>query len=107
MKPPILIDGQGDIEVFTTIDEAQRAVEWIDAENGTVVGYDSEGRLLRAVEVPRRFLTSKVRLEAAEVQPCHEAHVRMLLIRLLKSLDCQGISETDSLDVLFAKVLRR
>lgn len=46
MKAPIVIDEHGDVSVFETVENAQRALEVTDVSNNEYIAYDSEGRLL-------------------------------------------------------------
>jgi len=47
--PPIVIDGDGQIEVYQTVLEARRAVEVVDVADGLYQAFDSEGCPLRLV----------------------------------------------------------
>ena len=49
MKPPIIIDEHGDVEVYNSVEEAAMNLEAIDVENNEYIAYDSEGRLLRLI----------------------------------------------------------
>ena len=49
MKAPIIINENGDVSFFRTVEAAARALEPIDVRNQEYVAYDSEGYLLRLV----------------------------------------------------------
>jgi hypothetical protein len=47
MKPPIIIDENGDISFFETVKDVELYLEPIDVINGEYVAYDSEGHILQ------------------------------------------------------------
>jgi hypothetical protein len=84
IKPPIIVHDPGDIDVFDSIESAERYLEPIDVEeNILLVAFDSVGRLLRLLPT-----TPRVTIEAAEEVPNHAEQVRELLIKFLK--DCRS-----------------
>jgi len=78
IRPPIILDETGAIDVFGSIEAAESYMEPIDVEDNRYVAFDSEGRLLRILTTPN------VTLEAAEEVPNHVEQVREILIRLLR-----------------------
>lgn len=46
MKPPVVIDENGNILIYRSVEEAATALEPIDVKNDEYIAYDSEGRLL-------------------------------------------------------------
>jgi hypothetical protein len=56
IKPPIILDNNGDITFYDTIEEAQWAVEPCDVKTQEYTAYDSGGRQLALrVKVPEPF----------------------------------------------------
>lgn len=49
MKAPIVLDENGDVSLFATVEEAARYMEPIDVRNNEYVAYDSEGYRLKLV----------------------------------------------------------
>lgn len=49
MKAPIILDENGDVSLFATVEEAARFMEPIDVRNSEYVAYDSEGYRLTLV----------------------------------------------------------
>lgn len=47
MKPPIIIDENGDISFFETVKDVELYLEPVDVINGEYVAYDSEGHILQ------------------------------------------------------------
>jgi hypothetical protein len=47
MKPPIIIDENGDISFFESVKDVELYLEPIDVINGEYVAYDSEGHILQ------------------------------------------------------------
>lgn len=46
MTPPIVIDENGDVTLYQSVEAAARALEPIDIKNNEYVAYDSEGFVL-------------------------------------------------------------
>ncbi len=46
MTPPIVIDENGDVSLYRSVEAAARALEPIDVKNSEYVAYDSEGFVL-------------------------------------------------------------
>lgn len=93
IKPPIVIDAQGDLLIFNSLSAALRELSPLDVQNGHYpVAYDSEGRLLR-IEVrthERRILglfpevTEQVVIVPYEHIPTHDQALRALLLRFIQ-----------------------
>ena len=80
IKPPIIVDGSGDTDVFDSIEAAAIYLEPIDVEEDiTLVAFDSTGRLLRLLPT-----TPQLTIEAAEEVPNHAEQVREILIKFLR-----------------------
>ena len=87
IKPPVIVDETGDIDVFESVEAAEIYLEPIDVENDRFVAFDSVGRLLRLLPT-----TPRVTIESAEEFPNHAGRLRELLIQFLK--DC-GSTDPD------------
>ena len=83
--PPLIIDENGSLIFFRSVDSAESYLEVTDVENGEYVGYDSRGRLLAlTVEMPRArglarlFGTpaERVVIGLAELDSSHSAQLR-------------------------------
>jgi len=81
MKFPIILDANGDVDLFSSVSKAESSVEYIDVNNYVYVGYDAEGRLLRIYSVGYRVF-----FELAEDEPHHAADLAFALRRFLLAL---------------------
>lgn len=85
MKPPIVINDSpranwsGDLRVYDSVEAAERAIEFDDANDDQLHAYDSEGRKLKIVPNKDR---RTAHLEEAEKVPTHGG----LLLTILR--DC-------------------
>lgn len=103
MKAPVVIDENGDVSVFETVEFAQRALEPTDVINNEYVGYDSEGRLLR-LEVPEGG--SLVSIREAEHVPQHVDDLRRALGNFLfRAGDHDPLLKEASVQQLLAKFI--
>ena len=110
MKPPITIDDHGDLDIFKTVEDAEKNVEPYEVRSGDLVAYDSEGRLLRGRIVKTWLfgLGRGVKLELAEDVPHHALALRQSLIEFLVELGEPGdVLETESLPELIARGITR
>ncbi len=101
MQTPIIVDQNGDVMFFGSVEEAEAYIEPIDVKNNEYVAFDSEGRLLRLIAtIPR------VTIEQAELNPAHAEMLRQTLIQFYENL---GIPENqlraDSLQQLITRGL--
>ena len=99
VRPPIILNEHGSIDVFQSTEAAEIYMEPIDVENGEYVAYDSEGRLLRIVPTSPR-----VTIETAELEPSHQDEVRALLVRLLTHL---GVPKEELLNLSLGALVKR
>jgi hypothetical protein len=99
MKPPIIIDERGDTDIFETVEDAERYIEPIDAEHKVLVGYDSEGCLLRLDPAFPR-----VTIRAMESEPSHAAELREVLIKFLANI---GIDKGELLKEPLSNLIAR
>lgn len=93
MRPPIIVDARGDLLVFSSIGDAQRALAPADVKEGHYpVAYDADGRRLR-IEVrteehkvlgmfPR--VKEEVQVIPVEHIPTHEKTLREFLLRFIR-----------------------
>jgi hypothetical protein len=79
MKPPIIVDEHGGVEIYKTIEEAAMDLEAVDVENNEYVAYDSEGRLLRLIPTSVHAVT----IESAEQEPSHTDELHAVLFKFL------------------------
>jgi hypothetical protein len=109
---PVIIDDQGDLDFFASVEDAELYLEPWAVEEGFTL-YDSEGRLLE-LRVERRespvlfgLIRSKVdhvRIEAVEDEPNHALQLRATLLTFLER---SGLS-LDNSDVLpLGELVRR
>jgi hypothetical protein len=47
MTPPIVVDENGDVSFYPSVEAAARALEPIDVKNNEYIAYDSEGFILQ------------------------------------------------------------
>jgi hypothetical protein len=89
MMPPILVFGGGDLDIFESVDDAVRYIEWPSIVEERSVAYDSEGRLLK-LEAPgeratellgvRTYRVNKpIAITSTEVDPSHQHELSDLL----------------------------
>lgn len=89
MRPPILVFAGGDVDIFESVEDAVRYIEWPSIVEERTVAYDSEGRLLK-LEAPGEratgFLGVKaysvnkpITITSAEVEPSHQDELGRLL----------------------------
>lgn len=78
MKPPIIVDENGDTAIYENVEDVELHLETIDVANNEYVAYDSEGRLLRLLPTSPR-----ITVESAEQEPSHADEVHYLLFELL------------------------
>lgn len=79
ITPPVIVSDSGDVNVFETIDDAEKYLEPYDV--GSLTAYDSEGRLLRLIATSPR-----ITIEVEEWSPSHQEDVRRLLLDFLNEL---------------------
>lgn len=73
MKEPIIEASEhNDILVFETKEKAERYIEAIDLQNGEVILYDSEGRLLSAKPHPN----GSIIIEPNNSDPTHQEQLK-------------------------------
>jgi hypothetical protein len=89
MRPPIVVFAGGDVDIFESIEDAVRYIEWPSIVEDRTVAYDSEGRLLK-LEAPGERATGLLGVKAysvnkpisitgAEVEPSHQDELGRLL----------------------------
>lgn len=120
IKPPIILVEGLDVIVYTSIEQLEQDVEFIDVINNTYTVYDSEGRLLylnieiksyeNLVDLLKRVIFGpnyKVILKPAEFEPQHKHELRKVLTEYLvfRGLSQKLLSKT-SLKELIDMVLK-
>lgn len=85
VKAPIIVDENGDVNIFESIEDAERYLEPTDVENNEYTAYDSQGRLLRLIATHPR-----ITIESAELEPSHISQLHTILQRFLAYM---GLSE--------------
>ena len=74
MKAPIILNENGDVSLFATLEDAARYMEPIDVRNNEYVAYDSEGYRLKLVPAAKNvMITGRI-----EDKPSPEALSRLL-----------------------------
>lgn len=63
MRPPIIVNEHGDVQVFETVRDVEMALEAIDIRNDEYTAYDADGQLLVLAAVDA---DEKVRLIGGE-----------------------------------------
>lgn len=103
LKEPIYIYEEEALDVFETVEYAERYIEPPDVINDIFEGYDAEGRLLKfsVVKEKRRFwgLIDTVRIEAAGDTPTHFKRLACIIKLFLKNVTKNPIPE-DQIDAM-------
>jgi len=96
--PPIVVDENGDVEVYPSVISAIAAVEPIDVLNNEYAFYDSTGRVLEA-----QVLKGKVNLVPTAKLESDSPVLRSRIVRVLSLL---GVPEARVASVSFADLSR-
>jgi hypothetical protein len=102
MTPPIFISDSGDLDVFRSVEDAERYVEAPQVLEGRCVAYDSDGRLLR-LTAPKSKMSAffsirdynvdrPITIEEAEADPSHQVELTDLLRAHLPRVGCPAES---------------
>ena len=84
MRPPIILDCQGDLKAFSTPEEALNHTEVIDVESGEYLAFDSEGRPLTLGTGPGgRYGNRRVTFTSVEEPPRHQQELRARLLNFM------------------------
>ncbi|MBI3555693.1 MAG: hypothetical protein HY074_05480 [Deltaproteobacteria bacterium] len=95
MKPPIVIDSNGDLYIYKSVELAESDLEAIDVKNKEYVGYDCEGRLLKIETVPKQRkvlwglfkpVLDHVVIGCAESEPAHRDDLKKKLVQYLEKV---------------------
>ena len=104
MRAPILVIGD-DVDVFDSVQDAERYLEPPDVSDTAVRVYDAEGRVLTCV-IERRLLNEVVRFKETDGPP-DVAGLRAALIEFINARDpLMSVNEVEELDVLWEQALR-
>ena len=112
ISAPVIVDDNGDLDFFASIEDAELYLEPWAVEEG-FTAYDSEGRLLE-LRVERRespilfglwkTVVDDVVIEAVEDQPNHAPQLRATLLTFLERT---GISLENSDELPLRELVRR
>ena len=99
--PPVIISESGDVDVFESVEDAEKYLEPVDVRAGRFVAFDSEGRSLLLYPTSPR-----ISIALAEETPSHAEELSVLLKRFLGQVGVAHPSlESDSLPELIEKSL--
>lgn len=115
MKSPIILYGDGSLDFFKSVADAERYAEPIDVRNQEYVAYDSEGRRLE-LRVEEEVVTGwlrlgkttkeRVRIAQAEEVPTHAEELKHILRASLQKLGI-SLESLHSLEDLVAASTQR
>ena len=81
MRPPIIVDEHGDVQVFESSAHAEIALEAVDVRNDEYTVYDSRGRLLTISAIDKG---DTVRITSGNQSLCHRGELKKVLSSFLK-----------------------
>lgn len=87
MKEPIIVAENGDVDIFESVEKAERYIEPIDVKIGDNVFYDSEGRVLRAFVVNDSRGIEKTVITSNEDEKINHSELKKILIDFLEYLN--------------------
>ena len=96
--PPVIVDENGDVQPYPSVESAIRAVEAVDVLNKEYGSYDSTGRVLEA----------HVRKDQVSLVPTSklEADSAVLRKRILRVLSLLGVAEEGLANTPFSDLAR-
>jgi hypothetical protein len=118
MRPPIVVFVGGDVDIFESVEDAVRYIEWPSIVEERTAAYDSEGRSLK-LEAPGERSTGLLGVKAysvnkpitiasAEVEPSHQDELGRLLREFLERVGvAQESLENAALVELLAMAIAR
>ena len=98
MVPPIVLDENGDVQIFPSVDAVTSYVEAIDVLNNEYAFYDSTGRVLEA-----QVRNGKVSLTPTDKSESDSAVLRNHIARVLSLL---GVSDETAARLPFTELSR-
>jgi hypothetical protein len=105
MKTPIIVDDNGDINAFDTIDSAEKYLEPYDVDREDCAVYDGDGQRLR-LRLESRPFHHRVRLTPSG-EPPHAEALRERLTRFLVAIgESRESFASGSLSELIATLVR-
>lgn len=106
MQGPLLVIDD-DVDIFETIEAAERNIEPADVRQGRLVIYDKEGRIVRPLIV-KRLLAEVVEFDRTASTESNVDAVRSGLVRFLRTRESAGEPDYEGLplDALFARALK-
>jgi hypothetical protein len=96
ITPPLIVVDD-DIDIFSTVAEAEKSLEPADVDSRRLRIYDRNGRLIRPI-IQRRILAEVVRLEWTPSQAEPET-VRDLLKKFLTGVERREMNDYSTLDL--------
>jgi len=101
MKMPIIINENGDVNIYWSLADAETQIEAIDIKNAEYIAYDGLGRLL-SLEV---ITPQVIRIKLDEYEPTHvdeavDSLRNFVGIRFKKDADINTLSLTDLLALI-------
>jgi hypothetical protein len=118
VKAPIIVDDEGDLSFFRTVDSVERYIEAVDVEAEGYSAYDSEGRRLRLTtrQEQRPVLFGLFRVpfdrtivECEEAEPAHAEALRSVLTAFLRAQDAPatGLADPVSLQHILDQAIEK
>lgn len=91
MRPPIIVNEHGDVQIFEVVGHAEIALEAIDVRNDEYAAYDSDGRRL-AITVCDR--DDQVRISGDENSVTGRDELKTVLsVFLMRTGDSEAVKE--------------
>ena len=114
MKPPVIVVEHGDVNIFKSVQDAERYLEPIDVENSEFQAYDKEGNLLEihVIEKERSSLFGKIKTKCVKVVDPGEKinrseELKKTLIDFFKETGIYEFrDENEQLDRLISKAVK-
>jgi hypothetical protein len=117
MRPPIIAAADGDVDIFESVEEAERYFELPSVVDRPLVAYDCEGRLLeigpsaqdrKLLGIRFRTWEPRAKITMVEVEPSHQRELAELLRDFLVRLGAspESLRDTALADLLAVAVER-
>ena len=99
MEMPIIVDENGDVSIYWTLEDAKKALEPIDVKNDEYIAYDGLGRLLLLEVISPYTIT----IQLVEYEPNHLQQATVALKNFIavrsKKIDIENLSLVDLINV--------
>ena len=97
MKPPIIIHDNGDVEFYSSVQDAELDIEAVDVRNGVYRFFDSEGRELVAAVSARDTVAISCSADGA----CCPEELRDILVLFFSQVsDCKSLVSATLSDLI-------